>query len=622
MYTYRMRVTGLRSSRLAILVGSWLIAGCAANSGDGEPSLHIKVHTTPPPDDVDLSPLLDTGILSLELRNAQTNELMAGSRAGWLPSSSDQPAPQALPDLNLGLVEPFGRRDLKLSVLGTAAQVLGQAVVRGVQWDSGQSVETTLELRRPLAFFGGGKLLSAAISPQNSVFSPSGKNLSDFFKDGTLLRVLNPSSVDPFLSKYDRSLDPSAPVTAVAGTFDGRSLLVVNTAGRLHLIDTLVLKDVSSLALPDPNMRATDIVISPDDQSAVVITAAAQVPPVGRVGQLIFVRDLDGFRARQSDGSLLAVDIESTAMAPMNSPLTAAFSQDGQLNVVFSQNPVLSGQPDCIVLGAGNSSVIATYDAKTGTQIKLEKVPYTTGISFTSENERILVQPCITAQDGAQSGQIVIQRSQGAQILFAPGVLDAAATDTGLLVIGRDNNSDSIAMPAFGAVRKLDQGSAKWTSSLFRLPEMRVPYRITLDGSGNPYPSSLDIVLAPSDFHVYRLVVTPDRTRAIVLARVTQRTRGLFLSTTGSGSATVNCFLDYSGYTYHVMLINLQVGAPEYDVTVGLQVRSCGSRSFDATNKPLGACFNPCDPNDPQPYIVGFQDGYIPTAAGVMFGRR
>ena len=148
-----------------------------------------------------------------------------------------------------------------------------------------------------------------------------------------------------------------------------------------------------------------------------------------------------------------------------------------------------------------------------------------------------------------------------------------------------------------------------------------VPYRITTDNNNNPYTSSLDISFSPTDVLVYSIAVTPDRGRALALMRVQHKTRNVFLSTAGSGSGTVNCFVDWSGYTYHVLLINLQSGAREQDYLVGVQNQTCSSRSVDSNNNVLGACFTPCDPSGSQPFLIGYAKGYIPSAASVLFGR-
>lgn len=602
----------------------WLLAACGTPTDDAGIGLRLRVHTAPPPDDVALSPLRDTGVTGLELRDAQTNLLIASGSLNWRLSTDSPSMLPIMPDLNLGLIEPFGQRDLRLSILGTSRQVLGQAVARTVNWDRGQSTEATLELRRQLAFFGGGKKLLPLSSVPNPVYSPA-RNLAASLADETKLRVLNPSSVDPFLTKYNLTLDPNnlASVTAVAGTFDGQSLLVATTDGNLHIVDTLLLQNAKSISLLNSTMRVIDIVVDRDDKIGVLIEAVDQPPAIGLVGQIIIIKDLSGLRSGRSDGDLLKIDIQSTTNAPMPPPLAAAFSPDGQINVLFSKNSIQSSQPDCVALGVGKPSVISVYEPSTGNVIKKENLTYTAGITFTTNNERILVQPCVQAPGATRSGQIVIERTSGAEVLSAPGVLDAAPTDSGLLAVGRDDYQDAPTAQAYGTVYKLDQAGAGWApSALFYLPEFRIPYRITLDGSGNPYSSSVDIVLTPSDFHVYRLVITPDRTRAIALSRATYKSRGVFISTSGSGSSTVNCFLDSSIYGYNVMLINLQVGAPEYSLMVGLQMESCSSRSFDSAGASLGPCFTPCDQTKPSPYLIGFQSGYIPTAAGVMFGRK
>ena len=83
--------------------------------------------------------------------------------------------------------------------------------------------------------------------------------------------------------------------------------------------------------------------------------------------------------------------------------------------------------------------------------------------------------------------------------------------------------------------------------------------------------------------------------------------------------------MQWSGYTYHVLLVNLQNGAREQDYLVGVQNRTCSSgwKCVNATCPDAGvACLSPCDPTDPDRYLIGYKDGYVPGAASVLFGRR
>ncbi|HMY58300.1 MAG TPA: hypothetical protein PK472_08600, partial [Pseudomonadota bacterium] len=122
------------------------------------------------------------------------------------------------------------------------------------------------------------------------------------------------------------------------------------------------------------------------------------------------------------------------------------------------------------------------------------------------------------------------------------------------------------------------------------------------------------------DVNGYQLAVTPDRARALSLLRVQHKVRGLFLTYLGS-SNQYRCYIDWSGYSYHVALLNLQSGAREQDYIVGFQNQDCASRVYDSTNTYIGTCLPACDPADPKPYLRGFQDGYVPSAASVLFGR-
>ncbi len=600
-----------------------LLPGCSTPLDPG--GVSFVVHTTPPPDDRALSPLLDPRVTAIELRDASRDDLLARTRF-----DPPQAGMTALTRLDLPPLPVSGTRDLRMLALGAAGQqLLGIALTRNAAWSFGQQQTISLELRRPLFFFGGGggdgvKLVPLQAPPM-AVFAPV-RQLFAPLLDETRLRVVDPNSVTPLLAAYDQKLDAGAAnpaVMAAAGTYDGQSLLVANVAGNLHIVDTLSLSDQRSIALPSSGAMLTRaIIVDAADSSAVVLMSPTNPPMTGQSGRVVFLRNLPGLRSGSStDGDPVTVDIQSTVQSPVGPPLSAAFAPDGLVDVVFARPPLQVGQPDCISLAGSGQAVLRRYDPKTAMPREQLSVPYTTAVAYTAAGERVLVQPCVTPAGSTRSGQVVIKRSGGDKILAAAGVADVAATRSALIAVGRDDLADNPTTTIHATVNILEASAEKWATSQFELSPWLVPYRITLDGSGNPYTSSLDVSFSPTDVLVYSIAVTPDRGRALALMRVEHKTRGVFLSTAGSGSSTVNCFVDWSGYTYHVLLINLQSGAREQDYIVGVQNQTCGSRSFDNAGNALGGCFTPCDNSKPQPYLIGYASGYIPSAASVLFGR-
>jgi hypothetical protein len=302
----------------------------------------------------------------------------------------------------------------------------------------------------------------------------------------------------------------------------------------------------------------------------------------------------------------------------------AAFAPDGLVDVVLGRPPLQVGQPDCINLAGADQAMLRRYDPATATVREQISLPYATAVTYTAAGERVLVEPCTMPAGATRSGQVVIQRSSGDKILPAAGVAAVAATRSALIAVGRDDQPDGPTVSMHATVNILESGTDKWSSSQFDLPPWLVPYRTTIDTTTmNPYTSSVDISFSPTDVLVYGITVTPDNGRALALMRVQHKTRGVFLNTAGSGAQTANCFVDWSGYTYHVLLINLQSGAREQDYMVGVQNQTCGSRSYDANGNLLGTCFSPCDPTipNPQPYLIGYASGYIPSAASVLFSQ-
>ncbi len=604
------------------------LLGCSQQQPDPG-SVRFLVRTTPAPDDVVLSPLRDARVTALELRDARTDDLLARSR--FDPPADNGMGATMLPSLDLGLIHVSPSRDLRMLALGAAGQqLLGVALARDVAWQFGETKDVYLELRRPLFFFGGSPKLVAPVAPSDPIFAPS-RRLYEPLRDETKLRVVDPNSVQPLLSIYDRWLDPfqlspgvtsAPPVSAAAGTYDGQSLLIGNLAGKLHVVDTLRLEDQVSFDLPDYMTNPVQgIVVDPLDRTAIILQYPRSAPAVGRAGLIGFVRNLPGLRSRVSkDGELLIASIDSTAQAPIGQPLAASYTPDGMVEVVFGKPPLQPGEPDCSVLGVGEPSVLRRYNPKTGEQINQRTLPYTTSIAYTLVGEQVLVQPCAAVSGATRFGRVVVARQSGEKILSAPGVLAVSAIRSSIIGVGRDDSADVPTLAAQAKIFILESGAEKWSSSGFDLPSWLVPYRITLSSDGKPYVSSIDISFAPTDVSGYSLAVTPDRARALSLLRVQHKVRGLFLTYLGSTNQ-YRCYIDWSGYSYHVALVNLQSGAREQDYIVGFQNQDCASRVYDNANNLIGTCLPACDPADPKPYLRGFQEGYVPNAASVLFGR-
>lgn len=607
----------------------WLVACALSVPGCGSPpdpgQLKFLVQASPPPDDRLLSPLTDPRVSALELRDAKTDQVLTRSRfdpapAGQVPSIN----------LDLGNLAISAPRDLRLLALGAAGQQsLGLSLYRQASWAFGEQKEILLQLRRPLAFFGGSSRLVAPVQPMDGgkpapYFAPN-QQLSQTLSEHNKLRVIDPNSVNPLLSSYDAKFDDiaglSSPITAAAGTFDGQALLVASLAGKLHVVDTLGLQDQGSLAI-DATLPVQSIVVDPDDKVAAVLHHAKVPPLFGRTGRILVLRDLPGLRARVSDGQPLPIDVDSSAAAPVAPPIAAAFSPDGQLEVLHAVPPLLTGQPDCTTLGGAGKSLLRRYSMLDGTVISQESLPYTTALSYTSAGERVLVQPCTQAANAQRAGQILVRRKDGDQILSAPGVAQMAVVGGALISVGAEDIPDAPTTSMRAAVRILEPNTQQWATSYFDLPAWQIPWRITLG-----IPHALNIFFAPTDVMAYGMAVTPDRARALVLLRVQHRTypgkRGVYLYDVTSPTART-CYIKWSGYTYHVVLVNLQSGSREQDYMVGMQTQSCSSTFYDdVTGADLRqACFASCDPAYSNPFLIGYEDGYIPSAASVLFGRR
>jgi len=590
------------------------LGGCASPVDPGQ--VRFRVHATPPPDDALLSPLTDPRASSIELRDGRSNALVGSSRFDALKSGE---VPSL--DLDLGGISVSEPRDLRMLALGTAGQqVLGLALSRNVSWGYGKETEVVLELRRPLVFFGGSGKLIAPVAPPMASFAPN-QQIYTPLRDESKLRVIDPNAANPLISQYDLQFDKSgglsSPVIAAAGTFDGQSLLVASQAGKLHVVDTLKLEDRGSIDL-DPSLPAQSIVIDPQDRAAVLLSYLRPPQTTGRVGRILFVRDLGGLRSRTTDGSPLSLDVMSSSAAPLAPPIAATYAPSGRIEVLHAPPPLSTDQPDCVALAGDGKALLRSYDPMTGAQIEEISLPYTTAVTYNDKGERILVQPCTLVPGAMRPGRVVIGGDR--IVLKAPGVTDIAVVGDALVTVGADDVVDDRSVNMRAAVRVLEPNTTDWRTSYFDLPIWTIPFNIT-----GGVPHGVSIFLSPTDVMSYGIAVTPDRARALVLLRVQHRTyptsRGVFIFR--DDTASVTCYMKWSGYTYHVASVNLQSGSREQDYVVGVQNQSCRATFYNSTTgvDSGAACFSACSPGS-TPYLNGYQDGYIPSAASVLFGRR
>src|SRR5262245_9107123 len=145
----RLRFSSLRRWRRPFLglLGAAGLYGAACGQTVDPGSVQFLIHTTPPPDDKLLSPLVDTRLSVIEVRDAQSDEQLARSRVDPLATDSSAEGTK----LDLGKVVVSEKRDLRLLALGAAGQqVLGVALTRDASWAFGEQKEVRFELRRPL----------------------------------------------------------------------------------------------------------------------------------------------------------------------------------------------------------------------------------------------------------------------------------------------------------------------------------------------------------------------------------------------------------------------------------------------------------------------------------------
>lgn len=621
---------GMRPTPSRIL-GTVLCAGLFACGQPDPGAVHFRVSA---PSDPALSPLADARVTSLEIRDARDTVL----------GRTRYPATDAgTMEVSLGPVPVGAARDLRLLALGPGGlQVLGLGVTREVAITFGQTPTVSFDLRRPLLFFGGRALSPGTIAPDFPELSP-GRYLYAPLADATLLRVVDPNSGSPLLTDYHLRVDPttaggvttSPPISAAVGTGDGKSLVLATTQGILHIVDSLQLKDAGSTTLPALPVQA--MFVGPRDKQMAILHYAPGGAPAG--GKITFVADLQKLRQSPSQNGLLSVDVDPASVAKYGPPLGAAFAPDGMVDVVLGKPLLGAAKTDCTTLGDG-TSLLLRYDPKTGQpQSAGAPLPYTTAIVYTAGGVRVLAQPCATA--GKRAGRVVLTRSGGDQVLAAPGTADLGLVDGGTTLVapGRSDVADSTAGVAQGVIRVLPAGATDWTVvGSYELPYWQVPSIVTTSG-GMPLPSSTNIVFAPRDLHIYRAAATPDRSRALLAARLLHSEKGMvqdvYLGSYTNGTiATFACLVDLDAFTYHLFLANLQTGAREQDWVVGMQMISCDSTLYDTHDGDSSVwtvvrkgCYADCrySPTGKptvEGYLPRFQAGYIPVATSALFGGQ
>lgn len=621
---------------VVLVAWAWALGAC---SGDPDPGNYSFRLLSPP---APLAPLEDPRVSALELRSLKNAAVLGRTPFVGGVSTKDGKA------LQLGQLPVGEVQDLQLLALGTAGQlVLGQAVTRDIEISYGARREVLFEVRRPLFFFGSqDPLANPPRTPPAALkdFVPNKQlyPLADLRDTaGPRLRVVDPNATNgvPLLSMFTRALGPAGdtkglPVLSAAGTSDGVSLLAATGSAsqvRLYVLDTNMVmpRPPGGFPLPAGQASPRSMALDARDQNLVMLGYELPTPTTGTVGTITFVRNLPQLRGQNAtavEAQVITLDA-SEQQPPQGPPLAAVFAPDGMVDVVLGPPPLTISaamgkkpQPDCDVL-AGSRFYLRRYDPRSGAPLgKATQLPYTTDLAYTSRGERVLVQPCEKAPGSVRPGRVLIERGGEADLqLPAPGTLAVAVAgrSAALVAIGRDSAADDAegTTIARGTVRVLEPGQNQWaTESSFPLDTWRQPYVIN-----EGLPDGLDVLIAPRDLVVHQVVLTPDRTRALVAARAAYHTQFAL-----DGSGTMECRLDWVGYTHHLFLVNLQTGAREQDWRVGMQVEQGDFNNYDISdpNKPRRTGYCGASLESFSLFLRGYMEGYIPAAVSVLFGQE
>lgn len=562
-----------------------LVAGCR---GQGDVTFFVKAPSGTP----DLSPLDDARRDSIVITATDQN----GVSMPYGAPVSAQESGQSM----IGSV-PIGTFDIKLTVLGGNA-ILGEAKARQVNIGSGANQLVTVDVRKPLAFFGSSKTFPRL----GSLKFPTPTTLMGI--DTTILG--DSAELAP-------SVSFSTAATATASTSDGRYLLV-GAGGNLQVVDTLsdgaTFATAQSMALSGSSSVAA-IAIAPDDQNAAVVTDQGVIlvglaPDANGVPQPQMI----GMLANGGNG---APPARAAVFAPDSQNVAALASQPWSTVVDSCNSPPAASIATFTVGNVASAAWRATQKGATG-------------VAFDAGGTLIITLPC--------SSSSVVHESDGTPAVDGvAGVITVVAADdlfAGVespitsMPVNVDPNNPLATDPALSFGSFFVQTSAGIRHFQLEIPEEPLSFVWEVD---NPFPTyyGSDTKLQPARLDAYSAALSPDGTHLVFASRVRYVANQLnfYLDPTDPRR---HCDVDYTNEIYRITEVDLSSGERGYESLKGITDNNVACNYYCCLDSDPSQCNpetvrNPClsFSNDAvPPALPTITSGFVPAGVSILLGTQ
>lgn len=480
----------------------------------------------------------------------------------------------------VGLI-PVGSYDVRMSVTG-GGQLLGLARARGVAITADSEQVVTLNLRKPIYYYGS---LGSLFNPQTTT--------TDYPADPLMQIDTTLGALPPYKNVPQ--------VSATASTHDGRFVLVASP-GQVGVLDTLGLGiggQTATVTNSDgTKARIAALAAAPDDSALAVITDDG----------LAVISDLPSLTAGAST-TAQAVKLD-------HPPRRVAWSSDATtIGVLTSSAPW--DTLDC----AKTTSSLYQFAAAAPTTAPAPQpvTPVATDLAWTSDrigggvpaNTWVFTSPCPGGGIFALGGSRVADGD----------FYSLAATDEQLIAVDRtlmpqtvdvdpeDPTQHNVTIP-FGRIQLVPGGK----STLFKVPSDTLDLRTTGQ-------SMIEVKLRPHDLVAYETSASRDGTHLVVLTQTRYQVSALrYVDLTDSCGDKIHCDATIVRDIIRVTEVDAATGAVGYERVAGVRDTTCTSQCFECIEAICGGLCTDLQPAPPSDCSTNF--GFLAHGGSTLMGFR
>jgi hypothetical protein len=563
-----------------------LVAGCR---GQGDVTFFVRAPSGTP----DLSPLDDSRRDSIVITAIDQN----GVAMPYGAPVSAQDTGQSM----IGSV-PIGTFDFRLTVLG-GNEILGVAKARQVNIGSGANQLVTVDVRKPLAFFGSSKTFPRLGSLK--------------FPTPTTLMGIDTTQLGD-AAELAPSVSFSTAASATASTSDGRYLLV-GAGGNLQVIDTLsdgaTFATAQSMALPGSS-SVSAIAVAPDDQNAAVVTDQGVI----LVG---LARDGNGVPQPQVIGMLAN---PGNGAPPARA---AVFAPDAQNVAAIASQPWSTVVDSCNAPPASSISTFTVGSVASAAWRPTAKGA--TGVAFDPAGTLIITMPCSSPSVVHESdGTPAVDGVTGVITVVSTGDLFAGVeSPITSMPVSVDPNNPLATDPALSFGRFFVQTPAGIRHFQLEIPEEPLSFVFELDNGFQVQFYGSDTKLQPARLDAYSAALSPDGTHLVFASRVRYVANqvNFYLDPTDPRR---HCDVDYTNEIYRITEVNLSSGERGYESLKGITDNNVACSYYCCNLNDPAQCDpenvrNPClsFTNDAvPPPLPTITSGFVPAGVSILLGNQ